>query len=125
MALLEEFDSEKDSSPVAINDSMSMPVLIIEYKPAVHERLDKVETGQLTEVFIRAHYLQHGYGNREVLHLLTDLEKFHYFRVKKFSGHLRVLNYQPFSIDITNKEELLKHLEFLRNEILRLNVGEQ
>ena len=53
-----------DPSPGAV------PILVIEYKPKLYDSLEKVNISDLTEVFIQAYYVKHGYNKHSVIHFL-------------------------------------------------------
>ena len=73
----------KPACDVAIVHEVDRPVLLVEYKPKLDTRCGFVETNQLMEVMIQAYYCLYQHPVTSVIHCLTDLQQWWYFKVDK------------------------------------------
>ena len=90
--------------------STRTPIYVIEYKPRVPAELVDIEPNHLSEVMLQAVYLRRVIKS-PILHVLTDLNDFHFFLISGES--LQIDKYFYLKCKLSNREELLKHLKFL------------
>ena len=59
------------------------PILLFEYKPVVDPRLQSVERHHLMELLIQGYYCLHQHTVPTLIHCLTDLSQWYYFKLDK------------------------------------------
>ena len=74
-----------DSAISAIT-SVNIPVILYEYKPSVHPAPLIVNSDHLMELFLQGCYCLWEYDLQSIVHCLTDLNSWHYFKLKKEDG---------------------------------------
>ena len=72
-----------DAAVVAIVDGNEKPVVLFDYKPTVHPRKEVLVRQDLMEVLIQGYYSLYQHGVSSIVHCLTDLEQFDYFKMEK------------------------------------------
>ena len=98
-----------DAAVVAIIDGNEKPLVLFEYKPIVDQRKDVVVRQDLIEIMIQGYYCLYQHGVSSVIHCLTDLQQFYYFKMEKAErSKMRIAwNFSVFKHDINS------HLKFL------------
>ena len=103
--------------------------VICEYKPAINQELHLVQPKFLLELFLQCYYTMKYGKQRTLLACLTDLNTWHYFKLKLSNGKLEGLSYStlymhlrplsemtaatPMEPSETQKKALSAHLLFL------------
>ena len=94
---------------VAIIDGNEKPLVLFEYKPIVHPRKEVLARQELMEILIQGYYSLYQHGVSSVIHCLTDLEQFYYFKMEK-AGRSKMTIAWNF---ILSKHDINSHLKFL------------
>ncbi len=71
-----------DGAIVAVISDDKVPIILNEYKPVVDLRWDFVERHHLMEVLIQGYYCLYQHKVPTIIHCLTDLSQWYYFKVK-------------------------------------------
>ena len=103
---------------------IKIQVVVYEYKPKVSQKPSKVEISHLVEALLQAFYILRFYNIRKIIHCLTDLTTWHYFKVEESATSSdkmdikwwHVINY-TFPLDI---ESVTDHAGFLVTEVEKL-----
>ena len=66
--------------------SLNHPVILYEYKPTVHPDPLIVNPDHLMELFLQGCYCLWQYKLQSIVHCLTDLNSWHYLKLKKEGG---------------------------------------
>ena len=91
--------------------------MVTEYKPRVTQNLADQEPHHLSEMFIQAYYLRRKFTHK-IMHCLTDLRDFHYFLIKDGqNGKIIIDKYIYLNSDLTLKEPLANHMNFLHHYV--------
>ena len=98
-----------DAAVVAIVDGNEKPLVLFEYKPAVHKRNDSLGQQDLMEVLIQGYYSVYQHDVSSIVHCLTDLEQFYYFKMEKAETRKMRISWN-FSL---SEQSLNAHLKFL------------
>ena len=102
-------------------DPKKIPVVVYEYKPAVHRDPERVNDCDLMEALLQASYCLRFYNVSQMIHCLTDLSTWHYFKVKRSISSDKLMNIEWWHlIDHTfplNMEIVTKHAGFLITEV--------
>lgn len=85
-----------DTAVVAITTSSAMktiehPVILYEYKPVVGRDYLSVDPKDLMEVMIQAFYTMSVRNINHLLHCLTDMTVWHYFKMERSQKHIQVI----------------------------------
>ena len=70
----------------SVNLPVNLPVILYEYKPTVHPDPLIVNPDHLMELFLQGCYCLWQYELESIVHCLTDLDSWHYFKLKKEDG---------------------------------------
>lgn len=73
-------------------DPKKIPVVVYEYKPAVHQDPERVNDCDLMEALLQASYCLRFYNVSQMIHCLTDLSTWHYFKVKRSTSSDKLMN---------------------------------
>ena len=73
-------------SAISAITSVNLPVILYEYKPTVHPDPLIVNPDHLMELFLQGCYCLWQYKLQSIVHCLTDLNSWHYFKLKKERG---------------------------------------
>ena len=93
----------------AFVDGNEKPLVLFEYKPAVHKRNDSLGQQDLMEVLIQGYYSVYQHDVSSIVHCLTDLEQFYYFKMEKAETRKMRISWN-FSL---SEQSLNAHLKFL------------
>ena len=111
---------ESSATPL---DPRKIPVVVYEYKPAVHQDPKRVNDCDLMEALLQASYCLRFYNIPQMIHCLTDLSTWHYFKVKRSTSSHKLNIEWWHLIDHTvslNIEIVTKHAGFLITEVKKL-----
>ena len=97
-----------DAAVVAIVDGSKKPLVLFEYKPVVHTRKYSLGRQDLMEVLIQGYYCLYQHDVSSIVHCLTDLEQFYYFKMEKAEMRKMRISWN-FSL---SKQSLNAHLNF-------------
>lgn len=101
-----------DGAIAAIVSNTKIPILLFEYKPVVDTRWDHVDQHSLMETLIQGYYCLHQYKVHSVVHCLTDMFQWYYFKLERVrSSKLKVAWYHCISERNLN---LPTHVDFLQ-----------
>ena len=76
-----------------------LPLALHEYKPTVDTRLLSVNPNQLMEVVLQGYYCLCQYKLNSIIHWLTDLQQWYYFRLSCERSKMRCTWYTTFHAD--------------------------
>ena len=100
------------------------PVLLYEYKPVVDPRVDRIERKALIEVLLQGFYCLYQHNVTTVIHCLTDLSQWYYFKLEKEKpSNMKIVWFQSI-----HEEELNLHTHFsflepvVTNELLPMHT---
>ena len=96
-----------------------IPTVMYEYKPTVHTDPSRVDVLALMEVFLQAYYCIRYYKIQVVLHCLTDLKTWHYFKIalnKKTSRLNIAWSHRIEQEDQLSEDHLAEHSKFILHE---------
>ena len=100
----------------------TIPVVVYEYKPVVDPQFEMLNEKDLVEALLQASYCLRYYKISQMIHCLTDLRRWHYFKVKTSSDNMMNIEWWhlidhtfPLSVDI-----FTKHAGFIINEVKKL-----
>ena len=68
---------------VLVDSRRPYPVVMYEYKPVVHQDSSRVDVEAIIEMLLQTHYCMRYYKLKVVLHCLTDLKTWHYFKISQ------------------------------------------
>ena len=100
-----------------------IPVVVYEYKPVVHQDPRRVNGYDLMEALLQASYCLRFYNVPQIIHCLTYLSTWHYFKVKRSTSSHKLNIEWWHLIDHTfplNMEIVTKHAGFLITEVKKL-----
>ena len=101
-----------------VGSSQLVPTVMYEYKPTVHSDKMRVDSIALLEMLLQAHYCMRFYNTTVVLHCLTDLRTWFYFKTTLNSGgKLNVRWWHQFESAAETEEELVEHSKFIVSEV--------
>ena len=93
--LVNSYQGQNPASDAAVaaiattrGDKKHTPIILFEYKPSVHSSFTNVD--HLMEVLIQSFYCMTYHKVDSILHCLTDLTVWHYFKFKKNDQHLEI-----------------------------------
>ena len=100
------------SAVASVNLPVNLPVILYEYKPTVHPDPLIVNPDHLMELFLQGCYCLWQYELQSIVHCLTDLNSWHYLKLKKEGGGGKVgsqwCHSIPKNIDIDSHVARLK-----------------
>ena len=90
-----------------------LPLVLYEYKPIVDTRLMAVHPDHLMELFLQGYYCLCQYKLETVIHCLTDLQQWYYFKLKREHTKLRCMWYNEFHSETPDEVAVTAHVHFL------------
>ena len=125
-------DIVSDECVLAIILPPQRPVIVVEYKPKLYERLELVDVSDVTELVdvsdvtefvLQAFYIKEGYGKgQQVLHILTDLNHFYCFQFGWRPNFLTVEKFQHLVYDVRKVDDMAL-LQFTTEQVSNLLDG--
>ena len=110
-----------EESGVASLAPMVKPVVVYEYKPIVHLDPARVNNCDLVEALLRAYYCLRFYKVSQMIHCLTDLLTWHYFKVNTSADKLNIEWWHRIDHSFPlNVEMVTEHAGFLTTEVKKL-----
>ena len=104
-------------------DPKKIPVVVYKYKPVVHSDPEVVNHYDLMEVLLQASYCLRFYDVPQIIHCLTDLSRWHYFKVKRSTSDKLNIEWWHLILHTfpLNKEIVREHAGFLTTEVKKLD----
>ena len=100
-----------------------------EYKPVVHQDYFRIDISAVIEVLLQAHYCMRYHKFDTVLHCLTDLRTWYYYKIRFNKGTSNLTLKWWFKIEqegVVSENQLEEHAKFLVKEVseLKLDIRE-
>ena len=98
----------------AVGDTKKQqPLLLFEYKPVIDQRVERVDPHALLEVLLQGFYCLQQYKLRTVLHCLTDLSHWFYFKLEhvEHAAKMKIAWYRSLA---QTQLQLEEHVCFLQ-----------
>lgn len=98
----------------------SIPVVMYEYKPIVNPDPSRMDVSALIEMLLQAHYCMRTHNLDTVLHCLTDLKSWYYYKIGFNKGTSNLSLKWWFKIeqeDVVSENQLEEHAKFLVGEV--------
>ena len=96
------------------------PFILYEYKPTVDPRCNDVYYHDLMEVLLQAYYCLHQHKVCTIIHCLTDMSQWYYFRVDEVSvAKLKVTWYKSISEHVPSVQSHVSFLHPVLENILK------
>ena len=103
--------SEPAGQPESGDDTT--PVVLYEYKPTVDTRCDTVNPDDLLELVIQGYYCLRQYNLRTLLHCLTDLQQWYYFKLTYEHSQVKCMWFKDFHSESPDDIDIASHVNFL------------
>ena len=94
-------------------DPLPKPLILYEYKPIVDPRCEAVNEDHLMEVLLQGYYCLRQYKLPTIIHCLTDLYQWYYFKLVLDGDKIECKWYREFISEAPQLADMESHVSFL------------